>query len=337
MLLHRALSEREESRLVLFLDNALLKIQRNFQKRREPDAPFAGLPAFLHAWDTPLELVTSVPLIGSSAALRDTYLLRLTSEITDGIIAYSTTTDTHSRDAQLTLVLYWLDLLDRAWAVRMNRETFDIKAARDAAHTAYPWDNDPKALRAAQKAASSSLRVPSSRVSTPHQDAIVSFQQTDRIRLREVLVSARERIFAWMRSQLGGKAPPVLEEHTEESDVVAGVVRQAAAVAEQYAANASSKRKHKDERDDSDQEPDTKRVDAKSPSPPRPAASHYDELFSKKLDPDASDDDGEQDDAPDTTETPVDSLAYWDLHYSTLFSRALRLLHKTTPVSAPDQ
>ena len=343
MQLHRALSERQESRLVLYLDDALLKIQRKYQKRNEPSASFSTLFTFLEAWDTPLDLVTSIPIIGSSAALRDAYLLRVTSELTEGIIGYNVAMDTRRRDVQLTFVLYWLDLLDRVWSARMNREQLDLNAARHDSKAAYPWDKDEKTLQNARDA-TSSFQPPTSRISTPLPADVVTFQQTDRIRLREVLVTARGHIFSWMRSQIGEKAPPMLDEMPVQRDPVDGVVRQAAALAEQYTKIAGNKRQHDSDDSGAQDEPQNKRTEieeavseSEEPAPPAHDSAHYDQLFSRKLDPDASDDNDDEEGSLDPKQPGMDALAYWDLQYSTSFSRVLRLLHKTTPVSAPDQ
>ena len=68
---HRALSARQESRLVVYLDNAMLQIQRGYQKRNEASAQLPTLAAFLQQWVPLLEIISTTPLLGATAALRE--------------------------------------------------------------------------------------------------------------------------------------------------------------------------------------------------------------------------------------------------------------------------
>lgn len=203
------LSAAQESRLVLYLDDRLLRIGRSFRTRHEHGSDLRTLRAFLDAWRTPMELVTATPLVGSSANVHDAYLLRLTTEITDGIPGYATRDDAElGRDAQLVYVLYWLDLLDQAWAARIQREPFDLAAAQTHTLKRFPWSEEHAALAAA-KASAASLRSPAARVSTPVSSELAPYGQTDSVRLRNVLLGAQERLFGWMRDELGLPRPPM--------------------------------------------------------------------------------------------------------------------------------
>ncbi|KAI3617082.1 hypothetical protein CBS9595_002991 [Malassezia furfur] len=209
-----ALSERQTSRLVLYLDQHMLQIQRGFQKRHEPNTQLASLSAFLAAWQPMLEVVSATPLRGSAAALRDAYLLRLTTELTEGIVGYSIR-DAPDRFALLTQVLYWTDLLDQLWDARIRRIALPLTDAQHTAHERFPEHTS----EAARIEDAESVR-PSAQVKGDTDTSIPAYDQTERVRLRDVLSQAEQQLFAWMRDALGAPPPPVQD---EEDDDVGGM------------------------------------------------------------------------------------------------------------------
>ncbi|WFC96455.1 hypothetical protein MBRA1_003112 [Malassezia brasiliensis] len=211
-----ALSERQTSRLVLYLDQHMLQIQRGFQKRHEPNTQLASLSAFLAAWQPMLEVVSATPLRGSAAALRDAYLLRLTTELTEGIVGYPIR-NAPDRFALLTQVLYWTDLLDQLWDARIRRIALPLTDAQHTAHERFP-ENVPEAVRIED---AESVR-PFAQVKGDTDTSIPAYDQTERVRLRDVLSQAEQQLFAWMRDALGAPPPPVQD---EEDDDLGGMPR----------------------------------------------------------------------------------------------------------------
>ena len=55
------------------------------------------------------------------------------------------------------------------------------------------------------------------RVQTPRPSDVPPYGQTDRVRLRDLLIDAREQTFAWMREQLGLPPPPAVGEDGAQS------------------------------------------------------------------------------------------------------------------------
>lgn len=122
-----------------------------FLRHNSKSSSVPRLDSFLQAYEAILEVIASIPPIGPSASLLVSYLLRLTSELLDGIAGYdtmtSTTQVTHgdedgqdeedevSRDMpllseQLQRVIQCLSLLDKVWSCVLRGQLIDIKAAK---------------------------------------------------------------------------------------------------------------------------------------------------------------------------------------------------------------
>ncbi|EJU05847.1 hypothetical protein DACRYDRAFT_45973 [Dacryopinax primogenitus] len=166
--LHTALSAAQERRLIGYLDDHFLSINRAYKKRHEPDAPLPSLLSYISAFRPLLALILQIPPLDPSAALRVSYLLRLTGDFTDTLPGYgvplSTAGDT------LDELVSFLTHLDKGWQAVLSSERWD-----PASHTGVPMTGGE----------SGALSRPVS--------------ATDKIRLRSILQSGRERIEQWAR------------------------------------------------------------------------------------------------------------------------------------------
>ncbi|KAH7093952.1 hypothetical protein BKA62DRAFT_745254 [Auriculariales sp. MPI-PUGE-AT-0066] len=104
----RALTAKQEHRLITYLDAQFLEISRGFKKRSQPDSPLATLDAYLAACHPLMSLILLIPPIDPSTALRAELLLRYTGEVLDAIPCYPATR------AVLPRLSSWLDELDKA-------------------------------------------------------------------------------------------------------------------------------------------------------------------------------------------------------------------------------
>ncbi|EPQ32352.1 uncharacterized protein PFL1_00548 [Pseudozyma flocculosa PF-1] len=263
------------------------------------------------------------------------------------------------RNKQLNLVLEATSLLDRMWTAILRGYMINFPVALKRAREAFSDADDSSNPTEQGRNGKASLRstvpgigrftsslVPSPAVdgrflSTPHSSALGSEReslpiqggkgirtvgQTDRVRLRNIAVLAREKLFAWMREELNAPLPPTMDEDEEDDgqatagDIVPGVV------ADQLDEENDGEEQREMEADE-DLEGEMEDVpigDAQADPPPaiEPEGETYDpqedtaehrhfqELFDRKIDPDAD----ESDEAPDERESsplrdpsPVDS------------------------------
>ena len=196
------LTARQESRLVMYLDQHILQIQRQFQKRFEPNASLPTLHDYLAKWTSILDVVAATPLLKPTASVRDAYLLRLTTDITEGIVGYAL----HSkpdRDQRLQQVLYWIDVLDQLWTARIRRIPWTLHHARQLAHQRFSDDQSiDRRIKQTESMESAS------NIEGTQDDSIPAFDQTERVRLRDVLAGAEHELFGWMRDARGLPRPP---------------------------------------------------------------------------------------------------------------------------------
>ena len=212
----------------MYLDEKLLHIARAYQKRyvlemlhyadefgrHEPHAPTHTLRTFLDLWHPCLEVVTSTPIdIPSTAALHDTYLLRLTSEMTDGIRGYTCRMDAAlDHDTQLMYVLYWMELLDLLWAARLSRAFIQLQDARALAEASFPTPAHAHRVAAVLGTSTSLVTSRTGELALQSQPHIPALCQTDCVRLRDEILHAKEQLFGWMRDQLGVPRPPTIDD-----------------------------------------------------------------------------------------------------------------------------
>ncbi|KAF8237111.1 hypothetical protein L208DRAFT_1356724 [Tricholoma matsutake] len=115
----RALSARQEKKLVDYLDERFLELTRGYKKRSEPTTHLPTLSHYLESARQILSLILQIPPIDPSTSLRIAYLLRLTNDVLSSITGYPP--DAHI----LPRVLDWLDDLDQAWLAVLQAQVWD--------------------------------------------------------------------------------------------------------------------------------------------------------------------------------------------------------------------
>jgi hypothetical protein len=276
-----------------------------------------------------LEVIASIPPIGPSASLLVSYLLRLTSDLLDGIIGYEVTKQTSqvthsdedggdeeredgiSRDVpllteQLQQVIQSLSLLDKVWSCVLRGQLIDVKAAKSnvlqdftESDDYFPMskDNGNDSNGAVEEGHSNAReghvpgRYPSKSNKGHHlkearsiigSKGFASVAQTDRIRLRNVIILGKENLFAWMRVQLNVPLPPpqIGVDEAEERDVE--TVEEAIDKGNRGVVDGSE---GNGEEDLEEVDTDRKRDDGGKVDVAREAGgdSHFDDLFARKV------------------------------------------------------
>jgi hypothetical protein len=264
-----------------------------------------------------LEVVASIPPIGPSVPLLVSYLLRLTSELLDGIAGYQLSAEaTHDNDGeedteevikdvpllteQLQYVIQCLSILDKVWSSVLKGQLIDINAARinverdfKDSDDYFPQGQEDERQYKSAKAGINDVagRYPSQSHKGQHlkeaksivgSKGFASVAQTDRIRLRNVIMLGKENLFAWMRIQLNVPLPPPqigAEEDVGEEEDLEEVVNPTMVKAENLSAI---------EGENDLEEVDTDRLrpeNGKEESIKREGGGdpHYDDLFARKV------------------------------------------------------
>ncbi|KAI0728836.1 hypothetical protein C8Q72DRAFT_779076 [Fomitopsis betulina] len=171
--IHR-LSLGQERKLLDYLEDHLLDITRNYKKRAHPSSTLPTLASYLNAVHPLLALILQIPPVQPSASLRTSLVLRLTGDVLSSITGY--TPDSLNTLPQL---LQWLDELDRGWLAVLRGQPWD-----PAAHSGI---DVPPPSHSVDGAADTERLGRSSSVS-----------QTDRTRLRSILISGTDRMEEWL-------------------------------------------------------------------------------------------------------------------------------------------
>ena len=152
------------------ISNDLLILQPNTHwfLRSQPSTTLPTLVAYLSAAHPLLALILQIPPIDPQAALRSSLLLRLTGEVMSSITGYQPTVDS------LPLLLSWLDELDRGWLAVLQSQIWDPDTCMGVDFI-IPSD--------------------SSEASSIHSSPI---SQTDRTRLRSIIVSGTSALEEWL-------------------------------------------------------------------------------------------------------------------------------------------
>ncbi|KAF9792930.1 hypothetical protein BJ322DRAFT_1032164 [Thelephora terrestris] len=158
------LSTTQERRLLDYLDEQFLELTRGYKKRSHPSSNLTTLPAYLDASQRILDLILQIPPVDPSASLRSTLLLRLTGEVFNSVPGY--TPDEQS----LSVLLDWLRDLDRGWLAVLRSRGWDL-ATRSG----------------------TSVQLPDGTRSTP-------LSQTERTRLKSMLVAGTEMLEEWIEA-----------------------------------------------------------------------------------------------------------------------------------------
>ncbi|EJD48632.1 hypothetical protein AURDEDRAFT_101311 [Auricularia subglabra TFB-10046 SS5] len=120
----RALTTKQERRLITYLDMQFLDISRSFKKRHQPTTNLPTLESYLAAMRPLLSLILLIPPIDPSTNLRTELLLRLTGEVLDAIPAYTATR------AVLPRLRSWLDELDKGWVAVLEAQLWDPESGK---------------------------------------------------------------------------------------------------------------------------------------------------------------------------------------------------------------
>jgi len=189
------LSTTQERRLVGYLEDQFLELSRGYKKRSiprdllqflltssrilrpplwkdrsHPSSKLTTLSAYLEASHHLLNLILQIPPIEPSVSLRNTLLLRLTGEIFNSVPGYTPDKDS------LPVLLDWLQDLDQGWVAVLRSQGWDPEA-RSGISVRLPDGAHPGSL-----------------------------SQTERTRLKSMLVAGTEMLEEWMdllRAQSG--------------------------------------------------------------------------------------------------------------------------------------
>lgn len=321
----RKLSSKQEMRLVAFLDDQFMALVRGFNKRHEPvsstssssSSSIRTVQAYIEAAERILGIITSIPPVGPSAALLVSYLLRFTGDLVDGIQGYETEGEeaqgvaTLSVEEQLDLVLWFMVVLDKIWAAVLKGHVVDYKTIKGrASEEAKGAGAKEKIIDGRFTSVVTNGQEGGEGAGTPESKPLVGGKgtstvgQTDRIRLRNVAVGARDGLFAWMRQQLNRPIPPRIEDDGEDEEelfIEQGDVDQEEEAQEfrehegatRCSNGAQIRQQQEEDEEDEMEEVDIDKVakgdDEEEPEP----RSHYDDLFARKIDLDDSDDEEE--------------------------------------------
>jgi len=165
-LITHALSSSQERRLTDHIDEKILEIQREYRKRDYEDSTLRSLSSYIKAMYPLLTLILMVPPIGASAHLRASLLLRLTGDLLDCIPGYEP--DDFGR------LLEILTELDFGWLAVLRSQVWDSELRRGI-DLVLPTD----------------MIVQTSPIS-----------QTDRTRLRSLLMSGTDKLEEWLEEMV---------------------------------------------------------------------------------------------------------------------------------------
>ncbi|KAM0792189.1 hypothetical protein ACM66B_004886 [Microbotryomycetes sp. NB124-2] len=103
------LSDKQEQRLQLYLDDQLASLVRNFETRTTPTTTLPNVHNYLEAVTTLLQFILQIPAAPPSHSLRTAYLLTLTGHLPDALSAYEL------RDSSIPMLWRTLRLFDKGW------------------------------------------------------------------------------------------------------------------------------------------------------------------------------------------------------------------------------
>lgn len=270
-----------------------------------------------------MHVTAATPLQGCVAAIHDAYLLRITSELTEGITGYSAAgTAEFPQDVQLMYVLYWMDVLDQLWAARLGQHTIQLEKVQERARAHFPTPELADQVAATLKTIAD--------VSTeawqaePSDAAVPRYGMTDRVRLRDEMLNAREQLFVWMRAQKGAAPPPTTMDPWPSTQTT-------------WQSYPEAEEREAQRQAEEEAEAEAWMAEQHGPLPcdevrtqVNAADDHYAQLFAQTLDPDASDEEPPAKRTKGSSGADAPAMAFWDHHFASLFARSLRHLHTDT-------
>lgn len=362
-----ALSSKQEAKLRSFLDAALENITRGYRKRFDASSSLHSLTSYVREWLRVLSVLAHIPPYGSgSTNLLVSYLLRCSTEFSEGITGYSLATEFEamknkrkrtrehvdkpdgahmehkqsdkdrdyddqdwdeeqerqhliaSRTKQLNLALQTLDFVDRIWVAVLRGNLINVDVALSNARKAFPDSPDTTQdqlahhSRISHTILSTSSLVPSPAIDGRFVSGVSSSRSaqareslpihggranktvgvTDQVRLRNIAICSREKLFSWMRAELDAPPPPTMQEdeQNELSDsTLPGVLEdeQDADTGDDATQEADDDRDFEDVAIGDDQVDNRAGYDVEQDTEEH---QHYQHVFDRKLDPDADDD-----------------------------------------------
>lgn len=323
----RKLTQKQELRLMNYLDDAFQQIVRGYSKRYTTTSTTSlpTLEIYLAKMDSILNIIAEIPPVGPSAQLLINYLLRYTNEITDGIPGYEIgsrsakqlvgdeekVAGTINVSSSLEKAIASLDLLDRVWSSVLRGNMIDMKQAKE--HTkkdidigknslSFPGLGTPYSHSASHEqhqieqnqgrySENANQRVQRDNHSVVGSRGFSTVGQTQRIRLRNVITLAKENLFAWMRTQLDAPLPPQIEESRKnEKKENIDLIKSQGDLDDRDGVTDLQNDLENAEEESEIQLEDVKTENEESNN----NNNHYDELFSRQIDPDAEDEDEEE-------------------------------------------
>lgn len=189
---NRALTSKQERKLVAFLDDLFLQLTRNYKKRSDISSKLTTLPAYLEAARHLLLLVIQIPPIDPSTGLRIAYLLRLTGDVIFAIPGYHLDiSNTISIQETLRDLLGFLGDLDRAWLAVFQSQVWDPSTGQVVDLVIAVDDDDPPTINPSSNIPSASSL---SFKSTPPS-------QTDVTRLQSLLFTGDTSLEEWLSNE----------------------------------------------------------------------------------------------------------------------------------------
>lgn len=241
---------------------------------------------------------------------------------------------TQLRHRQLNLVLQMLDLIDRIWAAILRGNLISFSTALANSIAAYSDPEEISNSGAATAAAPFRSKFEAARLTTSFVASPALHQRgsreslpvhggkgqrtvgvTDQVRLRNIAISSREKLFAWMRTELDAQPPPTLEVDPGQEppdNTIDGIYAKPLEQTLDFPAPP------KDESDDSvdGQDGDMEDVDIQNAEKEAEDYDrqedtaehrHFQDLFDRRIDPDEDETDEEDDVAARADEEEADN------------------------------
>lgn len=234
-----------------------------------------------------------------------------------------------SRTKQLNLALQTIDLLDRIWAAVLRGNLINLPVALSNARRAFP--DTPEAATDARSSDgqqshlpyhprivhSTSSLVPSPAIdgrfhsgsntthNTPRESLPIhggrgnrTVGVTDQVRLRNIAISSREKLFSWMRTELDAPPPPIMEELHPEREPNDNTVQGVFGIKSHPGTAGEAREDGGEEADFEDVEIGGEAEEVKEEGYDAEQDTeehrHYQDLFESKLDPDEDDEDDQE-------------------------------------------
>ncbi|KAH8114190.1 hypothetical protein DFH11DRAFT_254526 [Phellopilus nigrolimitatus] len=184
-----ALSPKQERKLVEYVETKLLDITRNFKKRSHPSSTLPTLESYLDTTYPILSIILQIPpLAVPQAALRTALLLRLTGEFLGAVPAYPASA------TPLPALLATLDSLDRGWLAVLRVQAWDTERA-EGVDIEIPADSHDVINGRPEVDADADVSL-----SALNAGGAPPVSQTDRARLRSLIVTGTARLEEWLES-----------------------------------------------------------------------------------------------------------------------------------------